>query len=412
MASTRHAPISLRRVKRPYGEGDWFAVPLGDGRFAAGIVTHGTRKAICGSFFGPAAESLAGLRLAAMGAGAAASAVWSGRFSDRALVQLRWPLLQRHAAFVRGEWPAAAGRAAQPGEVEAMLAAMLSGHDYRRERTVVLDIGSARDLRGVESRAGGACIQWRAPLSLADLATVASLVETGAARVRLYGAAVAQLDVLASWNSLRHLALEAAALPRAVAEFRQVRHFELDGVPNDPAALFSSFPSLESLLVRARGAAFDASSLVGLGSLRRLHLDTIDLRSVSSLAELTALSVLDVTNARVENAEALLALPLAALRLARIEPLRSLAALRSNDTLHVLSLVDALDLDDLRPIATLQRLRSLELRGLWQFDVADAAFVESIPTLRRLFIDIGGRRKNAELYRRRPLALPLPFSGE
>ena len=161
--------------------------------------------------------------------------------------------------------------------------------------------------------------------------------------------------------------------------------------------------------VRARGASLDASHLARLASLQRLHLDAVDLRACASLARPLSLRALDLHDARVDDIDGVLALPLEALRLARVEPLRSLDPLHGNASLRALSIGEALDLADVRPIATLPHLESLELRGLWQFDVGDVAFIESMPSLRRLYLDIGGRRKNVELYKRRPLALPLPF---
>ena len=97
--------------------------------------------------------AIAELQSAALRERRAAEATWSGRFSDRALVQRRWPPLGTHPAFARGEWPAADGRAAEPGEMERMLAAMLCGRGYERERLTVLDIASASDLRAADARA-------------------------------------------------------------------------------------------------------------------------------------------------------------------------------------------------------------------------------------------------------------------
>jgi hypothetical protein len=395
-------------VKRPYAQGDRFAVPLGDGRYVAGIVTHGTRKAVCGSFFGPAVATVKELDAPGPLQLRAADAMWSGRFSDRALVALRWPLLRAHPAFVRAEWPAAAGRAAEPGEVERMLAALAGGQAYRRERLSVLDVTSARDLRGIEQRGGRVRLQWRSPLAPVDLAAAARAA-AGGASLRLYGAAVSQVGTLASCAPFACLALDAATIPRGLPPFPHVRDLELDGVPEDQAAIFAAFPSLESLRVRARGARIDATHLADLASLRRLYLDAAEVRACAHLARLTALRSLDLRDARVDDIDAVLALPLQALRLTRVEPLRSLEMLRGNMALRTLSLGESLDLTDLHPIADLPRLESLELRGLWQFDVADAAFVESMPSLRRLYVDLGGRRKNVELYKHRSLALPLPF---
>jgi hypothetical protein len=103
--------------------------------------------------------------------------------------------------------------------------------------------------------------------------------------------------------------------------------------------------------------------------------------------------------------------PCEALRLARIAGVRSIDALAGRADLRVLSLAGLVHVDSVASIATLPNLESLELTGMWQFAVEDVAFVEHLPSLRRLRLDIGGRRKNVELYRRRSLAEPLPFGA-
>ena len=54
------------------------------------------------------------------------------------------------------------------------------------------------------------------------------------------------------------------------------------------------------------------------------------------------------------------------------------------------------------------RLEQLELLGFWQFSIAEVEPLLALPRLLRAEIDIGGRRKNVELYRRVRWAYPWP----
>jgi hypothetical protein len=130
--------------------------------------------------------------------------------------------------------------------------------------------------------------------------------------------------------------------------------------------------------------------------------------AAASLRDLRALRVLDVESAGIDDADAAFGLRLLELRLANVVPVRTLAALRDHPTLQTLALAGLIDVDDLGPIATITGLESLDLRGFWQCSVDDVAFAASMASLRRLHLDIGGRRKNEEIYRRRSLAEPLP----
>lgn len=383
-------------MKRPYREGDWFGVPLGDGRFAFGLVTHGTRKAISGSFFGPDGEPL-----------------WSGRFSDKALSEWRWPLLGRRRRFLRAEWPARRGsRADDPRTLERRLAALVRGECWEGERYAVRDLRAPLEADVLAALPAQAVLEWREPLPPQDLALMERHVAaTGTTRVRMYARAASQAGAAASWETISHLALEAAHVPAQLPAFPSVRELTLDGMPPHMETLLGAFPHLQVLRVRARGAAVDARVFGAAAQLQVLDVHGSAIANAGALAEMPALRSLDLRHANVDDAGALLQLPLDALRLTRVARLRSLAGLCENATLRVLSLGGLLELDELLPLAALPRLESLELCGLWQFAVGDIAFVESMPLLQRLVVDIGGRRKNLEIYRRRPFAFPLPFGS-
>ncbi len=395
-------------MKRPYREGDWFAVPLGDGRFAAGIVTHGTRKAIHGSFFGPARAAIP--RLEELVSLSPADALWSGRFSDRAIVQQRWPAIGAQPRFVRSDWGfAQSAPAAAPGLMERRLAALAQGAEFEPARLSVRDVRSPIEPQAFDGIPDRVSLQWCEPLSPSDLGALASIVAAKAgASVRLSGNAVSQVNGLAEWRSLARLRLESAHLPEGLARLPAVLDLELDGVPANLARTLEAFANLKTLRIRARGAAVNAPALAGAPKLEVLVLRDAALTAAASLRDLRALRVLDLASATIDDADAAFGLPLRELRIANVEPVGTLAALRDHPTLQTLALAGLIDVNDLGPIATIAGLESLDLRGFWQCAVDDVAFIASMASLRRLHLDIGGRRKNVEIYRRRSLAEPLP----
>jgi hypothetical protein len=394
-------------VKRPYREGDWFAVPLGDGRCVAGIVTRGTRKAIFGSFFGPARNAIPAIE--GLGNLRPENALWSGRFSDRAIVEERWPVIGRRAGFVRAEWAAGAALpAALPATVERRLAALTNGATFETPRLSVRALRSPVDPHALESLHQTAILQWREPPSAVDLARLESTIALQPGfTVRLQGRAAACVNDLAIRPLATTLDLEAGALPELLETFPQVTELRLDGVPADLRRTLHAFPALRTLRIRARGARVDASALEGAPELEHFELRDALVARALRLGEIASLRSLDIEDAALDDA---IRLPqLQALRLARIASFKNVDNLRDHPAMRALALVGLMEIDDLSPIASIAHLESLELRGLWQFGVGDLAFVASMPSLRRLFVDIGGRRKNAEIYRQRAYAAPLPF---
>ena len=89
-----------------YDEGDWFAVPLQGGGFAAGIIARTMPQkegVLLGYFFGPkrdevpTPDDLRGL--------SASDAVLVERFGDLGVVQGTWPLLGHINGWDRNAWP-------------------------------------------------------------------------------------------------------------------------------------------------------------------------------------------------------------------------------------------------------------------------------------------------------------------
>jgi hypothetical protein len=396
-------------MRRPYREGDWFAVPLGDGRFAAGIVTHGTRNAIDGSFFGLAGNVPPSLAdLAALGP---QDALWSGRFSDRAIVEQRWRVIGHRAGFVRSQWPGGRSKpAAHPELVERRLAAFAAGGSFSPPRLSVRAVRSPVEVGMLEASIGPAIVGWREALAPDDLARVQALVASNPfATIRLHGDAGAHVNALAEWPLLR-LEIESSRLPQVLAPFPRVAELTLDGVPADLERTLAAFPALRTLRIRARGALVDAAAFARLRELDNLALRDAIVARADRLGDVTSLRRLDIEDASLDEAAGLLRMPLQALRLARIAAFKTVSDLREHPTIRTLALDGLLEIDDLRPIATIAQLESLDLRGLWQLAIDDVAFVRSMPSLRRLHVDIGGRRKNAEIYRQGAYAAPLPLT--
>jgi hypothetical protein len=89
-----------------YSEGDWFAVPLRDGGFAAGVIGRAMPRkegVLLGYFFGPrrgevpTLEQVSGL--------SAFDAVLVERFGDLGLIRGEWPLLGCLDGWDRSAWP-------------------------------------------------------------------------------------------------------------------------------------------------------------------------------------------------------------------------------------------------------------------------------------------------------------------
>ncbi|MGB6986359.1 MAG: hypothetical protein WBD74_10345 [Candidatus Aquilonibacter sp.] len=99
---------------------------------------------------------------------------------------------------------------------------------------------------------------------------------------------------------------------------------------------------------------------------------------------------------------------LRALRLARISTpvdLRELEAL----PLQALHLEELRELRGVEALARLQSLQQLEMLGFWQLSLDDVLPLLAHRNLVRAEVDIGGRRKNVELYKRANWAYPWPF---
>jgi hypothetical protein len=103
MVGKQPAHTAVKRL--PYKEGDWFAVPLGGGGFALGIIARMAPKGriLLGYFFGPKRASMPELAEAAHLE--PAEAILVEKFGDPGLIRGEWPLIGRTENWDRSLWP-------------------------------------------------------------------------------------------------------------------------------------------------------------------------------------------------------------------------------------------------------------------------------------------------------------------
>jgi Immunity protein 26 len=89
-----------------YREGDWFAVPLRGGGFAAGIIARAMPRkegVLLGYFFGPRRDRVPTLdELSAL---SASDAAFVERFGDLGILDGTWPLVGHADKWDRDAWP-------------------------------------------------------------------------------------------------------------------------------------------------------------------------------------------------------------------------------------------------------------------------------------------------------------------
>jgi hypothetical protein len=93
-------------VRKNYREGDWFAIPLRGGGFAAGIVARSMPDdggINLGYFFGPSRDDVP--HLSELAPLKPSDAVLVRRFGDLGLIEGSWPVIGRTAEWDRSLWP-------------------------------------------------------------------------------------------------------------------------------------------------------------------------------------------------------------------------------------------------------------------------------------------------------------------
>lgn len=252
---------------------------------------------------------------------------------------------------------------------------------------------------------------WRLPLDARELEVIARWArDRGGASICLHGAAVVQLDAVLDTVAVVTLELDATQIARPPQRAAHVRELSLGGLPDRVRETIASFGGVRTLRIDARGGELDAGALDSLPFLRGLSIAAASLRGCAGIERVRSLAALELVRTRVDALDPLLRHPgIVALRLANVEPVTSIEALRGHANLRSLALESLLHLESLAPIATLPRLERLAIGRLWQFNVADAAFIVEMRTLRELSLDIGGARKNVEITKLLGLPEPMPL---
>lgn len=90
-------------VQQRYREGDWFAVPLDDGRYVLGRISRHSHGIVFGYFFAPAFDHVPTLEEA--GGRTAEESFLQMRFSHLGLRDGEWPVLGQTGDWGRDAWP-------------------------------------------------------------------------------------------------------------------------------------------------------------------------------------------------------------------------------------------------------------------------------------------------------------------
>jgi len=363
-------------MSREYRSGEWFAVPIG-GRSPVAALVLRLAPRVAGAYVFPEAY----------GEARASEALWAGRVYDRGLRERRWTRIGRLRGFDEAAWPAPRGEVLDAALFEPAIVAALAGQTFERPRRAIYDLQPPFGAARLATLPPDAVVQWRRELSGGDLELVSRAFAARAdLTVRLYGRASSQLGDVRP------------AIPATRWQFG-------DGVRELAIGA-------QALAIRLHGDELDARTIEGALQLRSLTVSAGTLVNAAALRDFPRLEKLDLVGVRVDDADAIFTLPnVVALRCKRVERVTSLAALARHPTLRFLALEELTHVDDLRALATIPHLESLEISGAWQFEIEDLSFLRSMPQLERLRVDIGGMRKNAEIYAWRPFAVPPLFDS-
>lgn len=329
-------------MKRPYRVGDVFGVPLPRAAQARGVVVA----------LGARCATLAFDDLVL-------------RVGDEALTLHRWPVTGRAADFHAASYPQPESpRIEAPEIVQERLAARTAGRAWVRPHLTVRDVHALVVTEALRDAPSDARLQWRDALEANDVRAIeAWFTKNLGATLRPYGAARehAPSRSLLRATVSRERVLESADVTRDADLVREI--------------------ALQRLVARGRpGTAFDARRLAAYPTLQSFHISGMQLEHASAIAELPKLRSLSLRSVR---------------------GLRDLAWLERT-SLEALSLDGVLGVDDVSPIERIATLRQLELRGAWQLSLTDVAWLREAPALEGLTLDIGGRRKNLEIFKARP----------
>jgi hypothetical protein len=285
-------------------------------------------------------------------------------------------------------------------ESAALVEARLRG---LREGLAVRELRSPLDASELARVPPAGRVQFGSPLTAQDVGALAALLSARPdLELRVHGFSREPFDatVFAQFRGLRRLVLDVRVpsldvLTPLAATLESLTVGRRAGVPFKPPEL----PRLTSL--ELHHVAIPAFARSRLPALCRLALvDTVqgDLEPVASLANLESLVVRYGACSDAAAIPALSRLQFLELRglreLGSLPPLDGLAALRSIVLAALPRIVD------LRALATAPALESVEVFAMGHLGVNDLDALREVRRLCHVSVDIGGRRKNREVYRR------------
>jgi hypothetical protein len=354
-------------VKLPYRTGDSFELPLGNGESAPATIVASHHHFV---------EIAVADRVL--------------RVYDGAFALHRWHVVRPAHHDTKVPVPTTCHlepgqRTVSPARLERTIAAHLGVALFDDATRAVYEMHDEITAAHLESLPDGALLAWSHPLAESTLERVRNRVASNPdMRLRLHNAAASQATAFVEM-AIQELVL--AGPCKLNAPFGHVRELTLN-TPLEQGTLAEVFPSLKALRVMAGAKRVNPRAIARVAGLEHLDLSHVS-GGPETLEQLAPLA------------------KLRALRVARLDGVRSLRGLDALTSVKTLS-VEHLHLDTLAPLPLCASLEQLELHGMWQFTIDDMAWLPDLPRLVRAEIDIGGRRKNLELYRPGRYAYPWP----
>jgi len=282
------------------------------------------------------------------------------------------------------------GTVCGPARAERIVAAKLDVANFDEAPFAVYEMYDGMSNEALAALPHAPLLSWSRPLAAATLDRLRTYVASREhVRLRWHGEAATQAAAFAE-TPVRELTI--AGPCDLGAHWQNVRELTIDAAV-DVSRISEAFPNLRALRIGVGARRVDFAALARVQALEYLdcsHVRLVDGRTLDALAPLGELR---------------------ALRVARVDGLRSLSGLERLPALQTLA-IEQQHLESLVPLPACASIEQLELIGMWQYSIDDLAWVHELPRLLRVEIDIGGRRKNLELYRRARWAYPWPvFSG-
>lgn len=422
-------------MKRAYAAGDWFAIPLGAGRYAPGIVARQAGSRLFGYLFAPRAGMPDTRELHAL---RGVDALWCGLFAATAIEDARWPLLGRASAFDPAEWPfpdfalrgsfgeswtrrtydehtlrALRTTALESGDARALPDARFAQPELleRRlrgrylERLTVYEVRTPLDPQRLTVLAEGGRLQFSTPLRPAELAALAEFLRGHPhVTLRVHGFVREPFDArtLRRFEGLRQLRLDAASVREfgALTALRDsLVELALSAAASQAAGReLGSLERLEVLELRgAMPASVDLAAWQSLRCLTVVDAPSHDARFAAALGRLESLQLFGGSFADLAALAALESLERLSLRhLSALEHLPAMGGLKRLRTLQLAALPRVASLQE---VTRAPALESLEISGMEHLNVGDLRILAACRQLCEARIDIGGRRKNREVYR-------------